>query len=379
VSVVTPVFLHHPMFLAAVAAGAHVLCEKPTAMNRWQAIAMRDAALAAGRVAGINHEFRFFPARVLALQLVKSGAIGRPRRGEILGRYPTWWRPESRAMTWLADAARGGGILGALGSHHTDCLRTFLGEPLTALASVRTDQPRRGADTATADDACTIHYEFAGGATALVDLAAAAPYRWERYEIHGEDASLRWDETGYRLWRLVAGQEPEELAIPPEHALHPREGEPALVAPFGVIVDRLHRALTRGEPLAPDFAHDAVPVQCALDACRASSAAGARVVVEHARPFAASAPVAAGARVERAIVDKSVRIGRRARVGKSAPGEKPAENHGITTIGKNAEIPDSVSVRRGTIIHTDVTADQFAPAAARRRAASKRKQTTGAS
>jgi glucose-1-phosphate adenylyltransferase len=81
----------------------------------------------------------------------------------------------------------------------------------------------------------------------------------------------------------------------------------------------------------------------------------------------------AGARVERAIVDKSVRIGRKARVGKSAADEKPVENHGITTIGKNAEIPDRVTIRRGTVIHTDVTADHFAPSAVRRRASAKRK------
>jgi len=83
----------------------------------------------------------------------------------------------------------------------------------------------------------------------------------------------------------------------------------------------------------------------------------------------------AGARVERAIVDKSVRIGRKARVGKLAPGEKPVENHGITTIGKNAEIPDAVTVRRGTVIHTDVTAEHFTPSAVRRRAAAKRKSS----
>jgi predicted dehydrogenase len=261
-----------------------VLCEKPSALNRWQAIAMRDAALAAGRVAGINHEFRFFPARAHAVELVRRGTIGRPRRGEILGRYPIWARPESRAMTWLSDAARGGGILGALGSHHTDCLRTFLGEPLTALASVRVDQPRRGADTATADDGCTIHYEFEAGATALIDLSASAPYRWERFEIHGDEGSLRWDETGYRLWRIDVGKDPVEVAIPPELALAPRDGDPALVAPFGVLVDRLHRAIAHGEPLAPSFAADAVPVQCALDACRAASTAGARVAVDRARP-----------------------------------------------------------------------------------------------
>lgn len=282
VSIVTPVDLHHDMMLAAIAAGAHVHCEKPTALHRWQAIAMRDAALAAGRVAGINHEFRFFPARAHALELVKRGTIGRPRRAEILGRYPIWARPDSRPFTWLADATRGGGILGALGSHHTDCLRTFFGEPVSVLASVRTDQPMRGSERATADDACTIHYEFAGGATAIIDLSAAVPYRWERFEIHGEEASLRWDESGYTLWRLDAGKDPVELPIPAELALQPREGDPALVAPFGVMVERLHRAITTGAPLTPSFAADAVPVQCALDACRASSVAGTRVVVEPA-------------------------------------------------------------------------------------------------
>ena len=80
VSIATPTDLHHPMFMAALAAGAHVHSEKPTALHRWQAIDMRDAALAAGRVAGINHEFRFFPARMHALSLVRSGAIGRVRR-----------------------------------------------------------------------------------------------------------------------------------------------------------------------------------------------------------------------------------------------------------------------------------------------------------
>lgn len=282
VSIATPVDLHHDMMLAALAGGAHVHCEKPTALNRWQAAAMRDAALAAGRVAGINHEFRFFPARAHALALVRAGAIGRVRRAEILGRYPIWPRADSRPMTWLADARRGGGILGALGSHHTDCLRTFLGEPVSVLASVRTDQPKRGAEVATADDACTLQFTFADGASALIDLSASVPYRWERFEVHGEEGTLRWDETGYRLWRIEAGKEPALLATPEEYSLAHDDSEPALLAPFGVLVDRLHRAIRHGEPLSPSFAADAVPVQCALDACRASSAAGTRIAVEPA-------------------------------------------------------------------------------------------------
>ena len=289
VAIATPVYLHHPMMLAALAAGCHVLCEKPTAMNRAQALEMRAAAQCANRVAGINHEFRFLPARARALQIVREGGIGRPRRAEILGRYPLWARPESRGMTWLADAERGGGILGALGSHHTDCLRTFLGEPRSVLASVRVDQPQRGpmepggaSGTATADDACTLLYDFGAGVTAIVDLSACAPYRWERFEVHGEAGSLRWDESGWALWRLVAGKEPEELEIPASCRIARAEGEPALVAPFRVMIDRLHGAITRGEALEPSFAVDAVAVQSALDAARASSASGSRVAIEQA-------------------------------------------------------------------------------------------------
>lgn len=287
VAIVTPAHLHHPMMLAALAAGCHVLCEKPTAMHRFQAAEMRDAAIRAGKVAGINHEFRFLPARALAVRLVREGAIGRPRRGEILGRYPIWTRPESRGMTWLSDAARGGGILGALGSHHTDCLRTFFGEPKSVLATVRIEQPRRGpvqpggeSGIATADDACTVQYDFEGGVTALIDMSACAPYRWERYEIHGEEASLRWDDSGWVLWRLVPGRDPEEIPITAAERLTRGEGEPPLLAPFRRMVERFHAAIDRGEPLEPSFARDGVAVQAALDAARASSTGGTRVVID---------------------------------------------------------------------------------------------------
>ena len=151
---------------------------------------------------------------------------------------------------------------------------------------MRVDQPRRASPSdpaaerlATADDACTVHYTFASGATAMFDLSACAPYRWERFEIHGSEASLRWDEIGYRLWRLVAGEEARELEIPAEYRLAPREGDPPLVAPFGVMVERLHQALSGRTIMEPDF-DDAVAVQSALDAARASSAAGAVVRVD---------------------------------------------------------------------------------------------------
>lgn len=292
VSVVTPPDLHHPMVMAALARGCHVLCEKPAALHRFQAAEMRDAARRLGRVAGMNHEFRFLPARRTAAELVRAGAIGEPRRVEILGRYPIWSRPDSRGMSWLSDARRGGGILGALASHHSDCVRTLLGEPRAVTASVRVSQPRRGptpaqpeAAIATADDACTLMLECAGGASALIDLDATAPYRWERYEVHGSEGSLRWDDGGYELTRLAPGKEPEAVAIPPAFALTPRAGAPALVAPFGVLIDRLHEAIGGGAAMEPSL-DDAVAVQSILDAARESNAAGTRIAIEVPAPAA---------------------------------------------------------------------------------------------
>jgi glucose-1-phosphate adenylyltransferase len=76
--------------------------------------------------------------------------------------------------------------------------------------------------------------------------------------------------------------------------------------------------------------------------------------------------IESGARVERSIVDKSVRVGKRARIGAKLAKENgktaAVENSGITTVGKNALIPDGSVVPRGSVVHTDVTADGFAPA-----------------
>jgi len=62
VSVCTPTFLHAPITLAALAAGAHVLCEKPIALTLADAQAMQNAAVASGRELRIGFMRRFDPA-----------------------------------------------------------------------------------------------------------------------------------------------------------------------------------------------------------------------------------------------------------------------------------------------------------------------------
>jgi glucose-1-phosphate adenylyltransferase len=70
------------------------------------------------------------------------------------------------------------------------------------------------------------------------------------------------------------------------------------------------------------------------------------------------------ARVDRAILDKLVRIGKRVRVGQRP---KAGEGPGITTVGKNAQIPDRIAVRRGAVIDADASPEYFSASALRQR------------
>ena len=75
------------------------------------------------------------------------------------------------------------------------------------------------------------------------------------------------------------------------------------------------------------------------------------------------------------IIDKLVRIGKRARVGQ-AP--KAGEGPGITAVGKNAQIPDRICVKRGAVIDADATPEYFSAVALRQRSQAKKKMRLAA-
>ena len=113
VSVVGPVNLHHPMTMAALNAGKHVLCEKPFALGQGQAREMWQKAQETGVTAMITHEFRFASARMRVKELIDEGYIGSLNMALIrLANGPQrGFRP--RPMSDRDDASLGGGFLGA--------------------------------------------------------------------------------------------------------------------------------------------------------------------------------------------------------------------------------------------------------------------------
>ena len=119
--------LHLPHTMAALRAGKHVLCEKPTALHAGEAAEMLAAAKASGRLHLIDHELRFHPRRRRLAERMREGFTG--RLWSLDYRSAGSFRVDpNRPWTWWSDATQGGGVLGALGSHAVDTIRTFAGE-----------------------------------------------------------------------------------------------------------------------------------------------------------------------------------------------------------------------------------------------------------
>ena len=132
VSVCTPNAYHKQGTLAALAAGAHVLCEKPVAPSYLDAVEMFDAAEAAGRILFVNQPMRFAANTMAAKELVDAGRMGEMYYAEtsLLRRrgVPKWGRFHMKEDS-------GGGPLFDLGVHALDALLWLMGNPRAVAVS----------------------------------------------------------------------------------------------------------------------------------------------------------------------------------------------------------------------------------------------------
>src|SRR5215831_313806 len=182
VCVSSPPDTHRDYSLRALAAGKHVLCEKPTAMNAGEARDMADAARRAGRLALLDHELRFDPTRRKLRDLVREGYLGRLLHVSIQVESEFRLDPK-RAWSWWSDEASGGGILGAIASHIVDAVRYTFGEVVRGRGDLRTMFAERpeGATGAmrrvTADDYAAFWLELDGGGVVSGVLTSVARSR----------------------------------------------------------------------------------------------------------------------------------------------------------------------------------------------------------
>lgn len=288
VAIATPPSAHHPLALASLAAGKHVMCEKPFALDATQAAEMREAADKSGRAAMVGHEFRYTPQRAFIKELLADGYIGAFRLCTIelfLDRYVT---AKPRPWTWLASKADGGGLLGALGSHYIDGLRHWFGDVTSVsgrLAILRPDLIDAAANRvvqAETDDTFQFMLTFAGGGIAtMIATFAATPTRGAKIAVMGDRGTLIADQPGPNPMAdgiVIAsrdGSPLQPLETPAKYSLANDERDHRLAA-FRALVREFGAGIDRHASPAPNFT-DGLQCQKVLDAVHESSESGRRV------------------------------------------------------------------------------------------------------
>jgi predicted dehydrogenase len=169
VTIATPPHTHCPLALEALAAGKHVLCEKPLARDAAEARRMLAAAERAGVVHLVGTEFRWDRGQATLARAVAAGLIGEPRFASILLSVPLLADTAAEVPGWWASAEAGGGWLGAHGSQIIDQVRVALGE----FAGVSASLPQVAGAPMTAENAFIVHFEMRSGAVGVLQSTAA--------------------------------------------------------------------------------------------------------------------------------------------------------------------------------------------------------------
>lgn len=197
VHICTPNTTHAPLALAAIAAGKHVICEKPLATSVEDATALVDAAAAAGVTATVPFVYRFHPMVREARARVARGDVGTLL--SIQGAYLQDWLLAQADNNWRVDTGLGGPsrAFADIGSHLCDLIEFVTGDRISRLAATkRTVFDVRGNSRVETEDAVALVVETASGAIGTLLVSQVAPGRKNSltFELAGTGESVGFDQ-----------------------------------------------------------------------------------------------------------------------------------------------------------------------------------------
>lgn len=174
---------HHPQAMAAIAAGKHVLCEKPLAMTLQEATEMVQAAMDAGLVFGTNHHLRNAGSHLAIRDLVVSGRIGDVLSVRV---FHAVHLPEVLQGWRINDAAAGGGVIPDITVHDADTVRFHLGEDPAEVVAIATSS---GMGQGVEDSVMSV-WSMPSGATVQTHESFTHGFAETGLEIHGTKGSI---------------------------------------------------------------------------------------------------------------------------------------------------------------------------------------------
>ena len=232
VHLTTPNHLHHPQVKAVLAAGKHVVCEKPLALTSTESAELLELAEASGLVHCTNYNIRFYPLCHEARARIRRGDLGRVWNAH--GRYVQDWLHESTDWNWRLDPEVGGSLraVADIGTHWLDLTGWITGRRVEAvLADLFTvhevrhvptgpvetygdagDVERVDRDMSTEDVAhILLRYEDGSRGQVTISQVSAGRKNHLSFEIDGSKGALAWDsDRNEELW-LGHRDRPNEL------------------------------------------------------------------------------------------------------------------------------------------------------------------------
>ena len=230
VHICTPNHLHQPLAEVALAAGKHVVCEKPLAMDAAGAESLVAAAASVDRQAAVPFVYRFYPTVREARERVRTGETGRVQL--VHGTYLQDWLLRPEDGNWRVEESLGGSsrAFADIGSHWCDLAEFVTAQRIARLsARTLTTVPERltggdghaftGGDRSgelrqvSTEDAAVVQFETDAGALGSVVISQVSAGRKNRLwiEIDGSEEALAFDqEHPEELW---AGRRPSETIV----------------------------------------------------------------------------------------------------------------------------------------------------------------------
>ncbi|MDP4682877.1 MAG: Gfo/Idh/MocA family oxidoreductase [Cyanobium sp. MAG_255] len=274
----------------ALEAGKHLLLEKPVALNAEQIESLQRLALQRGLTVAVDFEYRAVPLFQQLADLLASGVLGEL----VLVKYD--WLMGSRAdasrpWSWYSQAAEGGGVLGALGTHAFDTLHWLVGPSRSLRAQLSTAITQRPLADGSghlarvdAEDIALVQLELETplGQTVPAQLNLASVARRGRgcwLELYGRDgtAVLGSDNQadyvhGFGLWHSQAG-EPLRPVEADERWSFARTWADGRIAPVQRIHSWWSAAVREGRPMLPGLGEAVLSQRC-CDWARLGAAQG---------------------------------------------------------------------------------------------------------
>jgi predicted dehydrogenase len=258
VDICTPSYLHYPMVMQAAAAGKHVVCEKPLALEVDQARQMVAACRQAGVRLLVGHVVRFFPEYALAKATVDRGDIGRPG---VIRLHRGSYRPKKPVGNWFLDESKSGGIIMDLMIHDFDYARWVAGD----VASVYAKKVTAGHPQAPLDYGMAILTHVSGTLTHIAGAWAYPPPTFRTsLEIAGDRGLIQFDsdETAPIRSLVISSQgDSPDVALP---------RSPLAESPYVTQIKSFYQAILHDRPARVSAEDGLAAVQIAQAAVRSA-------------------------------------------------------------------------------------------------------------